>query len=185
MQQGLTYEAYVVAWKAATEQLLDGMDAQTRRSLLCRHCAMRAQRVTQGYRPSARLKQAFAILSRPQFWMVLRRTGALILRIVCPFLWQRHVSIRTFACASYAATSIWTLWIAPLRGAYGAFSSAFTVQGAKLFQWGCVRLKPKRCGVGKSDRGQRPLARTDTDCNGMKREVDAELAEILEKCQLS
>ncbi len=108
-----------------------------RRIALCSAgIAMRAQRVTQGYRPSARLKQAFAILSRPQFWMVLRRTGALILRIVCPFLWQRHVSIRTFACASYAATSIWTLWIAPLRGAYGAFSSAFTVQGAKLFPMG-------------------------------------------------
>lgn len=100
----------------SSNRAANSMDAQTRRSLLCRHCNFeRAQRVTQGYRPSARLKQAFAILSRPQFWMVLRRTGALILRIVCPCLWQRHVSIRTFACASYAAMSIGTLWIAPLR----------------------------------------------------------------------
>ena len=72
LHDGLTYDAYLAAWKAKLEQPLKGLAAEQRRyHYFARYNYERSQRVHEAFAPSAALREAVQAAATPPCWMVL------------------------------------------------------------------------------------------------------------------
>ncbi|SHK43968.1 Thioredoxin [Rhodothermus profundi] len=185
---GLTYEAFVAAWKQALQQPLSGLDAQARRYLYYRRYNFeRAQRVTQAYRMSERLARALASVEQPQLWMVLTEDWCADSAYSLPIIAEasrRNPLIQLRILRRDENLDIMDLYLT--RGARSIPKLvAFAEDGTELFTWGprpaeAQALRDRLQAEGMDAR-QLAQALIDWYEAGGWQHVDVELAACLEQ----
>jgi len=190
LAHGLTYEAYLDAWRPKLTAPLVGLSVEDRRNLLySRYNWERSERVHAAYRPSERLAAALGRIRAPQTWVVLNEDWCM----------DGAFTLPVFAEASRRCSFV-ELRVLP-RDLHPAIMDRYLTNGARaipkvvglgetgqeLFVWGsrptaANAFREGLLGQGV-EKGEVSKRLVDWYAAGGYATVDPELADLLERAE--